>query len=44
MVIRLIGTNEAIAVEILKKAGFPALTDMDGAVKQAVAKATGKAA
>jgi succinyl-CoA synthetase beta subunit len=44
MVIRLIGTNEAIAVEILKKAGFSALTDMDEAVKQAVAKATGKAA
>jgi succinyl-CoA synthetase beta subunit len=44
MVIRLIGTNEAIAVEILKKAGFSALTDMDAAVKQAVAKATGKAA
>ena len=44
MVIRLIGTNEAIAVDILKKAGFPALTDMDDAVKQAVAKATGKAA
>ncbi|HEY7192768.1 MAG TPA: ADP-forming succinate--CoA ligase subunit beta [Gemmatimonadales bacterium] len=43
MVIRLIGTNEAIAVEILKKAGFSALTDMDEAVKQAVAKATGKA-
>jgi len=44
MVIRLIGTNEAIAVQILKKAGFSALTDMDEAVKQAVAKATGKAA
>src|SRR2546428_6240424 len=44
MVIRLIGTNEEIAVEILKKAGFSALTDMDDAVKQAVAKATGKAA
>ncbi len=42
MVIRLIGTNEAIAVEILKKAGFSALTDMDDAVKQAVAQATGK--
>ena len=42
MVIRLIGTNEAIAVEILKKAGFSALTDMDEAVKQAVAQATGK--
>jgi len=44
IVIRLIGTNEEIAVEILKKAGFSALTDMDDAVKQAVAKATGKAA
>jgi succinyl-CoA synthetase beta subunit len=44
MVIRLIGTNEEIAVEILKQAGFSALTDMDDAVKQAVAKATGKAA
>ncbi|HUC40756.1 MAG TPA: ADP-forming succinate--CoA ligase subunit beta [Gemmatimonadales bacterium] len=44
MVIRLVGTNEAIAVEILKQAGFTALTDMDAAVKQAVAKATGKAA
>ena len=44
MVIRLIGTNEAIAVEILKRAGFSALTDMDDAVKQAVAKATGKGA
>ena len=43
MVIRLIGTNEEIAVEILKQAGFSALTDMDDAVKQAVAKATGKA-
>ncbi len=44
MVIRLIGTNEQAAVEILKQAGFIALTDMDDAVKQAVAKAKGKAA
>ena len=44
IVIRLIGTNEQLAVKILTKAGFSALTDMDDAVKQAVAKATGKAA
>ena len=43
MVIRLIGTNEAIAVQILKQAGFSALTDMDEAVQRAVAQATGKA-
>jgi succinyl-CoA synthetase beta subunit len=39
LVIRLTGTNEALAIEILTKAGFAALTDMDEAVKQAVAKA-----
>jgi succinyl-CoA synthetase beta subunit len=39
VVIRLTGTNEALAIEILTKAGFSALTDMDEAVKQAVAKA-----
>ena len=39
LVIRLTGTNEALAIEILTKAGFSALTDMDEAVKQAVAKA-----
>jgi len=44
MVIRLIGTNEQQAVTILTKAGFPALTDMDEAVKQAVAKVKGTAA
>jgi succinyl-CoA synthetase beta subunit len=44
IVIRLTGTNEQLAVEILTKAGFSALTDMDEAVKQAVAKAKGKAA
>lgn len=36
IVIRLTGTNEEIAVEILKKAGFEALTEMDDAVRQAV--------
>ena len=41
IVIRLTGTNEAIAIEILTKAGFPALTDMDDAVKQAVKAAGG---
>jgi succinyl-CoA synthetase beta subunit len=39
LVIRLTGTNEALAVQILTQAGFSALTDMDEAVKQAVAKA-----
>jgi succinyl-CoA synthetase beta subunit len=41
IVIRLTGTNEALGVEILRKAGFSALTDMDEAVKQAVAKLKG---
>ncbi|MEX0690430.1 MAG: ADP-forming succinate--CoA ligase subunit beta [Gemmatimonadales bacterium] len=41
MVIRLTGTNEVQALEILKGAGFSALTDMDQAVKQAVQKAGG---
>lgn len=36
IVIRLTGTNEALAVDILRKAGFEALTDMDEAVEQAV--------
>lgn len=36
MVIRLTGTNEDQAVEILRAAGFEALTDMDDAVKKAV--------
>jgi succinyl-CoA synthetase beta subunit len=36
MVIRLTGTNEELAVKILKDAGFSALTDMDEAVKRAV--------
>jgi len=44
MVIRLTGTNEQEAVEILTRAGYTALTDMDEAVKQAVARARGKAA
>jgi succinyl-CoA synthetase beta subunit len=39
LVIRLTGTNEALAVEILTRAGFSALTDMDEAVQQAVARA-----
>ena len=44
MVIRLTGTNEELAVQILTDAGFSALTDMDQAVKQAVAKVQGKTA
>jgi succinyl-CoA synthetase beta subunit len=36
IVIRLTGTNEDLAVDILTKAGFEALTDMDEAVQQAV--------
>jgi len=44
IVIRLTGTNQAEGVKILKAAGFPALTDMDEAVKQAVARAKGQAA
>lgn len=44
MVIRLTGTNEAEAVAILTRAGLAALTDMDEAVKQAVAQAQGQAA
>jgi succinyl-CoA synthetase beta subunit len=41
LVIRLTGTNDELAIEILKRAGFSALTDMDDAVRQAVAKAAG---
>ncbi len=37
--IRLTGTNEEEAVEILKEAGFTAMTDMDEVVKAAVALA-----
>ncbi|MEO8194966.1 MAG: ADP-forming succinate--CoA ligase subunit beta [Gemmatimonadales bacterium] len=44
IVIRLTGTNEEIALEILKQNGFSAMTDMDEAVKKAVSLATGKAA
>ncbi len=44
IVIRLTGTNQAEGVQILTAAGFSALTDMDEAVKQAVAKAKGQAA
>ena len=41
IVIRLTGTNEKEAVEILKGVGMTALTDMDEAVKQAVSKVKG---
>jgi len=41
IVIRLTGTNEEKAVEILKSVGMSALTDMDEAVKRAVAVAKG---
>lgn len=41
IVIRLTGTNEEIALKILKENGFSAMTDMDEAVKKAVALATG---
>ena len=44
IVIRLTGTNEREGITILERAGFAALTDMDEAVQQAVAKAKGKAA
>ncbi|MDP3910257.1 MAG: succinate--CoA ligase subunit beta, partial [Gemmatimonadales bacterium] len=40
IVIRLTGTNEAEAMQILTRAGFSAGTDMDVAVQQAVALAT----
>jgi succinyl-CoA synthetase beta subunit len=42
IVIRLTGTNEQEAMRILTQAGFSALTDMDEAVQQAVARAGGK--
>ena len=41
IVIRLTGTNEEIAVKILEENGFKAMTDMDEAVRAAVALATG---
>jgi succinyl-CoA synthetase beta subunit len=44
IVIRLTGTNEKEAVEILTQAGFSALTDMDEAVQSAVRAAAGRAA
>jgi succinyl-CoA synthetase beta subunit len=44
IVIRLTGTNEREGIEILKRAGFSALSDMDEAVQQAVAAARGSAA
>ena len=40
IVIRLTGTNEEIAVKILKDNGFSAMTDMDEAVQRAVQLAT----
>lgn len=40
IVIRLTGTNEEVAVKILKENGFSAMTDMDDAVKKAVQLAT----
>jgi succinyl-CoA synthetase beta subunit len=40
IVIRLTGTNEEIAVKILKDNGFSAMTDMDDAVQRAVQLAT----
>ena len=44
LVIRLTGTNEGEAVQILTAAGFSALTDMDEAVQRAVAAARARAA
>ena len=41
--IRLTGTNEDLAVEILKENGFEAMTDMDEVVKRAVTLAAGAA-
>jgi succinyl-CoA synthetase beta subunit len=42
IVIRLTGTNEERAVEILEGAGFSAMTDMDEAVEKAVNLAKGE--
>ena len=42
IVIRLTGTNEEIALKILKEHGYSASSDMDEAVQQAVALATGQ--
>jgi succinyl-CoA synthetase beta subunit len=44
LVIRLTGTNEEIAVRILRENGLSAMTDMDEAVQKAVALATGREA
>jgi succinyl-CoA synthetase beta subunit len=44
IVIRLTGTNEEIAMKILKDNGFSASSDMDEAVKKAVALAKGEKA
>jgi succinyl-CoA synthetase beta subunit len=44
IVIRLTGTNEEEAVRILQGSGFSAMTDMDEAVRRAVADATGRTA
>jgi succinyl-CoA synthetase beta subunit len=41
IVIRLTGTNEEIAMKILQDNGFSASSDMDEAVKKAVALAKG---
>ncbi len=43
IVIRLTGTNEELAVQILEEAGFSAMTDMDEAVERAVHLAGGGA-
>jgi succinyl-CoA synthetase beta subunit len=42
IVIRLTGTNEELAVQILEGAGFSAMTDMDAAVERAVNLAKGE--
>jgi succinyl-CoA synthetase beta subunit len=42
IVIRLTGTNEELAMEILEGAGFSAMTDMDEAVQKAVNLAKGE--
>jgi succinyl-CoA synthetase beta subunit len=44
IVIRLTGTNEEIAMRILTENGFSAMTDMDEAVRKAVALVTGRKA
>ncbi len=43
IVIRLTGTNEEVALEILSDAGFPAYTSMDAVVEKAVELAAGGA-